>query len=130
MIKVGSLRLDVVSAGADCFLHVVVAVASGGETFAARGTLEWLHVEMHSQVALEIAQLPHLFMANFALEDVGVYTACLLADVVLTDAVAHDVIGGLNPVVIEDASRLSLLCFRVIGLFFGSCLFCHNLILE
>ena len=68
-------------------------------------------------MALEVAQLPHLFMANFALEDVGVYAACFLADVILADAVAHDVVGGLDPVVIEDAGRLSFLCFRVFCLF-------------
>lgn len=46
--KVGSLRLDEVSSGADCFLHVMVAVASGSETFVTRGALERLHVEMDS----------------------------------------------------------------------------------
>ena len=34
-LKGGSLWFDVISAGADSFLHVVVAVASGRETFAA-----------------------------------------------------------------------------------------------
>ena len=117
MLTVGSLWLDVVSAGADCFLHVMVAVASGGETFAACGALERLHVEVDPQVALEVAQLPHLFMANFALENVSVYTACFLADIVLTDAVAHDIRGGLDPLVIEDAHRLFLLRILVISFF-------------
>ena len=129
-LKIGSLWLDVVSAGADCLFHVMVAVASGRETFAACGALERLHVEVDSQVALKVAQLPHLFMANFALEHVGVYTACFLADIVLTDAVAHDVRGGLDPLVIEDACGLFLLCILVISFFlFRLRGFCHNLIL-
>lgn len=68
-------------------------------------------------MALEVAQLPHLFLANFALKHVGVYTACFLADIVLTDAVAHDVRGGLDPLVIEDAHGLFLLCILVISFF-------------
>ena len=94
----------------------MVAVAAGRETFAACRALERLHAEMDPQVTLEVAQLPHLFVANFALEHVGVYAAGFLADIVLTDAVAHDVGGGLNPTVIKDAVRLGLfvICFLVV----------------
>ena len=75
---------------------------------------------MDSQVTLEVAQLPHLFVTNFALEHVGVYAACFLADIVLTDAVAHDVRGRLDPSVIEDAVRLGLfvICFLVVFFLF------------
>lgn len=67
-------------------------------------------------------------MTNFALEDVGIHTASLLADVVLSDAVAHDIAGWFEPVVAENAvgqSSLGLnLFFRTIFFFF------HNLILQ
>ena len=70
-------------------------------------------------------------MTNFALEHVCVYAACFLADIVLTDAVAHDVGGGLDPSVIEDAMRLGLfvICFLVVFFLFRLWGFCHNLIL-
>ena len=75
---------------------------------------------MDSQVTLEVAQLPHLFVTNFALKHVCVYAAGFLADIVLTDAVAHDVGGGLDPSVIEDAVRLGLfvICFLVVFFLF------------
>ena len=44
-------------------------------------------------MTFEVAQLPHLFMANFAFKDVSVYTARFLTDIILTDTVAHDVVG-------------------------------------
>ena len=44
-------------------------------------------------MTFKVAQLSHLLVTNFALEDVGIHTASLLADVVLSDAVAHDIAG-------------------------------------
>ena len=87
----------------------MVAVTTGGEAFAARRALERLEIEVDSEVTLEVAELTHLLMANFTLEDVSIDTARLLANVVLADAVAHYVVGSLHPIVIEDAGRLSLL---------------------
>lgn len=92
-LKFESLSFNEVSAGADGFFHMMVAVASGSESLVACGTLEGLQVEVDPEVTLEVAQLPHLFLANFTFEHIGVHTACLLADVVLTDAVAHYVAG-------------------------------------
>ena len=51
---------------------------------------------------LEVAQLPHLLLADSALEDVGVHAACFLADVVFPDTESHDVSLGLDAVVLED----------------------------
>lgn len=56
-------------------------------------------------MALEVAQLPHLLLTNFALENVGVHAARLLADVALSFAEAADVSIGLYSFVIEDAVR-------------------------
>lgn len=71
---------------------------------------------MNSEVTLEVAELTHLLMANFTFEDVSIYTARLLANVVLADAVAHYVVRCLHPTVIEDAGRLSLLRLTVLFL--------------
>jgi len=93
------------SAATNIFLDVMVAITSGGKTSAACGALEWFQLEMDAQVALEVAQLPHLFVTNSALEDVGVHTARFLADVCLTYAEALDVGFRLDPLVIEDDWR-------------------------
>lgn len=80
----------------------MVAITSGREASLARRALERFQLEMDTKVALEIAQLPHLLLANSALEDVSVHAARFLADVVLTDAEPLDVGIGLDPLVIED----------------------------
>ena len=108
----------------------MVAVTTGGEAFAARRALERLEVKVDSEVTLEVAELTHLLMANFTLEDVSIYAARLLANVVLADAVAHYVVGGLHPIVIEDACRLSLLRLTVLFLILYCRFICYNLILE
>ena len=94
----------------------MVAVTTGGEAFATRRALERLEVKVDSEVTLEVAELTHLLMANFTLEDISIDTARLLANVVLADAVAHYVVRCLHPTVIEDAGRLSLLRLTVLFL--------------
>ena len=111
----------------------MVAITSGGETSAACGALEWFQFEMDAQVTLEVAQLPHLFVTNSALEDVSVHASSFLADVCLTYGEAHDVGFRLDPLVIEDDRRplgvnwASKFCRCAVGcasvLFVVNCLF-------
>ena len=74
---------------------------------------------MDAEVTLEVAKLPHLLLTDFALENVSVHAACLLANVVLADAEAADVSFRLNPLVIEDRGRpLGLLGVSRVDLYF------------
>ena len=109
----------------------MVAVASSSKPFVAVRTLEWLQIKMDAKVALEVAKLPHLLVANFALENISINAACFLTDVVLSDAIAADVFGGLQAVITEDASRrLCILIERLRLEIRNGFLLCQTLFLE
>ena len=92
--------------------QVVVAVRSGCESLATVRACVGPQVEMHTEMALEIAELPRQFVADFAFKVVSVDAARVAVDVVLADVVLADDGIGLVADALDDAvgHRGVLLC--------------------